>query len=86
MAAKFDLMPMQPFDPDREPNTSAEQWKKWTRRFQTYLIAANVTDNKQKRALLLYMAGPRIMDILTRYLKQGKRMILKVLYKINRTF
>ena len=34
MAAKFDLMPMQPFNPDTEPNTSAERWKKWVRRFQ----------------------------------------------------
>ena len=63
MAATFDLMPMQPFDPDAEPNTSAERWKKWIRRFQTYLIAANITNDTQKCAMLLYMAGPRVMDI-----------------------
>ena len=63
MAAKFDLMPMQPFDPGTEPNTSSGRWKKWIRRFQTYLIAANITSDTQKRAMLLYMAGPRVMDI-----------------------
>ena len=63
MAAKFDLMPMQPFDHDTEPITSAERWKKWIRRFQTYLIAANITNDTQKRAMLLYKAGPRVMDI-----------------------
>jgi hypothetical protein len=32
-------------------------------RFDMYLLAANTTDAKQKRALLLYVAGPAVHKI-----------------------
>ena len=33
------------------------------KRFETYLVAANITDNKQKCAMLLYQAGSAAQDI-----------------------
>ena len=54
---RIDLTPMAPFDPLSDPSSLSQRWKTWKRRFETYLIALNVTDNKQKRALLLYQAG-----------------------------
>lgn len=42
----------------------SQRWKTWKKRFETYLIALNITDDKQKRALLLYQAGQEIFDTL----------------------
>ena len=60
---RIDLTPMAPFDPLSDPSSLSQRWKTWKRRFETYLIALNVTDNKQKRALLLYQAGQATQDI-----------------------
>ena len=60
---RIDLNPMTPFDPLSDPSSLSQRWKTWKRRFETYLVALNVTDNKQKRALLLYQAGQAKQDI-----------------------
>ena len=57
MAAKIEVHRLQPFDPVTDPTSIGQRWKTWKRRFETYLVAVNVTDDKQKRALLLYQAG-----------------------------
>ena len=60
MAVRVDLPPLQPFDPlgDR---TSIGQ--KWIKRFETYLLATNITNDGQKRAMLLYQAGTETQEI-----------------------
>ena len=63
MAARVDLEPLPPFDPLTEPSSIAQRWKTWKRRFETYLVALNVTEDKQKRALLLYQAGQSTQEI-----------------------
>ena len=63
MAAKLDLAPLPPFDPLHEPSSLSQRWKSWTKRFKTYVAAMNITDDKQKRALLLYQAGPETQEI-----------------------
>ena len=61
---RIDLSPMAPFDPLSDPSSISQRWRTWKRRrFETYLIALNVTDKKQKRALLLYQAGQATQDI-----------------------
>ena len=60
---RIDLTPMAPFDPLSDPSSLGQRWKTWKRCFETYPIALNVTDNKQKRALLLYQAGQAMQDI-----------------------
>ena len=37
-----------------------ENWVKW---FKTYIVATNITDDKQKRAMVLYQAGPATQEI-----------------------
>ena len=59
MAAKIEVHPLQPFDPVTDPTSIGQRWKTWKQRFETYLVAVNVTDDKQKRALLLYQAGKK---------------------------
>ena len=62
-AARLDLLPLPPFDPVSDPTSIRQRWKKRKRRFETYLFAVNITDNAQKRALLLYQAGAATQEI-----------------------
>ena len=63
MTSKIDLAPLPPFDPISEPSSLSQRWKNWTKRFQTYIAAMNITEDKQKRALLLYQAGEATQEI-----------------------
>ena len=58
------LSPMPPFDPDTDLGADlAVRWKIWRDDFDTYLVASNITNDKRKRALLLYQAGSRVREI-----------------------
>ena len=63
MAAKLDLAPLPLFDPLHEPSLLSQSWKSWTKRFKMYVAAMNITDDKRKRALLLYQAGLETQEI-----------------------
>ena len=63
MAARPDLPPLPPFDPRGEPSSLSQRWKTWTKRFETYIAAMKIEDDKQKRALLLYQAGQETQEI-----------------------
>ena len=39
------------------------RWKKWLGRFERLTIAMGITDDKQKRALLLHYGGPEVDEI-----------------------
>ena len=55
---------MPPFDPDMDVGASvAPKWKLWVADFGTFLVANDITDPKRQRAMLLFMAGPRVRDI-----------------------
>ena len=63
MAHNFALH-MPPFDPDADVGASvAPKWKLWVSDFTTFLVAHDITDPKRKRALLLFLTGPRVRDI-----------------------
>jgi hypothetical protein len=49
------LAPPPAFDAESNKSSLAQRWKDWRERFDMYLLAANITDAKQKRALLLYV-------------------------------
>ena len=61
--ARIDVSPLPPFDPVSDPTSVGQRWTQWKRRFETYLVAANVKDDAQERALLLYQAGAATQDI-----------------------
>ena len=61
--AKIDLTPLLPFDPFSDPSSLCQRWKIWTKCFQTYVVAMNITNDKQKRMLLLYQAGEATQEI-----------------------
>ena len=53
---------MEPFDAASTANT-AQRWKKWLNNFDLFVTAAAITDDKQKRATLLYSAGKGVQEI-----------------------
>ena len=64
MASKgLDLPLLAHFDPVSDPASIGQRWKARKRRFTTYLSTMAITDDTQKRALLLYQAGPETQDI-----------------------
>lgn len=63
MATTLDLKPPPPFDAEGDSSSLAQRWKDWRERFNMYTVAANIKDDAQKRAVLLYVAGPSVHKI-----------------------
>ena len=59
----FNLLPIEPFDAEGNPNNTGSRWKKWLSNFELFVMASNITDENQKRATLLYSAGKRVQEI-----------------------
>ena len=72
MAGRIEVHPLPPFDPVGDPTSIGQHWKTWKRRFETYLIALNVKDDAQKRALLLHQAGQETQEIFETLLDTGE--------------
>ena len=51
-----------PFDVHLEGN-AGPRWQKWLARCERLAIAMGITEDKQKRALLLHYGGPEIDEI-----------------------
>ena len=62
MAAKIEVHPSTLFDPVSNPMSIGQRWKIWKRPFETYLVAVDIKEDKQKRALLLYQAGQETQE------------------------
>ena len=53
-----------PFDPGLGIGASVgPRWRTWLADFETFVIANDITNDKRKRALLLYQAGSRVREI-----------------------
>ena len=61
-AGRIDVSPLPQFDPLSDPSSLGQRWTQWKRRFETYILA-NVTNDAQKRALLLYQAGAETQEL-----------------------
>ena len=72
MATRLDLAPLLPFDPFTDPSSVGQRWKSWRRRFQTYLLAMNITNTTQQRALLLYQVGQHTQEIFDSFPNNGE--------------
>ena len=62
---------LQPFDTVTDPTSIGQHWKTKKCRFERYLVAVNVTDDKQKRVLLLYQAGQETQEIFETFTDTG---------------
>ena len=63
MAQASSLTPVPPFMEASDPATAPTAWKIWVTRFEQYLAAADIKEEKRKRALLIYLAGETVADI-----------------------
>ena len=63
MAAKLDLPGISRFDPDVEHSSIGPRWQAWREELDYYIAAANITNDKQKRNLLLHLEGPKVQKI-----------------------
>ena len=54
---------MQQFDPHVDPTSLADRWSESLTRFKRYVIGFDIKDKARKRALLLYLAGPKVEKI-----------------------
>lgn len=62
MAKVLDLPAVPPFSTS-DHRTIAQRWEKWTKSLDYYIRASGVTDQKQKRAILLRLAGSDVQEI-----------------------
>ncbi len=86
-AGKIEVTPLAPFDPISDPTSISQRWKTWERRFETYLIALNIKEDTQKRALLLYQAGEATQEIFDTLSDTGEDKDYKVaLEKLDEYF
>ena len=51
------------FNPIGDPTLLSQLRTAWKKHFETYIVALNITDAKQKKALLLYQAGQQTQEI-----------------------
>ena len=71
MATRVDLPPLTPFDPLIDQTSLGQRWPSWMKQFETYLVATNITDDKQKRAMLLYQVGTETQEIFETFQDTG---------------
>jgi hypothetical protein len=56
------IQPLPEFNPDPEVGASlATRWTNWLDDFKMFILASGITDEKRKRALLLYQAVQRVI-------------------------
>jgi hypothetical protein len=63
MATKLDIPCVPQFVIGGELTNVAQRREDWMKRFKYYMEASGITAQKQKRALLLHLAGPEVQDI-----------------------
>ena len=59
-----NIPPIAIFDDEcgTEKTNLGPKWDRWLMRFENYLVALGVDDNKMKRSTLLHLVGPRTFD------------------------
>jgi len=53
---------IQQFQPDSDPATTAQRWKRWTQRVENLFVAVNLTDAARQKALFLHLAGETVQE------------------------
>ena len=61
--ASSGLPIFQKFNVDDDVTSLAANWKKWIKKLEYLFVAMDVDESPRKKALLLYYAGDRVVDI-----------------------
>lgn len=59
----LDLPPPKVFSVIAEPSTVAQRWKKWLSSFEHYITAVSISNEVQKKAILLHVVGTEVQEI-----------------------
>ncbi|PFX23119.1 Transposon Tf2-6 polyprotein [Stylophora pistillata] len=59
----LDVSGLEPFNPKEEAHNLSQRWKRWKRAFDLYVTGKGVSNDAQKRALLLHVAGMDVQEI-----------------------
>lgn len=62
----FDAFPVH-----SDPSTVSQRWPTYIKRLENMFVGFNISDDKQKRSLLLYYAGQEVSDIFETLPQQG---------------
>ena len=54
---------LQSFQVKGDPHSVSQRWKKWKRAFQLYVLGKGITNDSQKRGLLLHTAGLDVQEV-----------------------
>lgn len=46
-----------------DSSTLGRRWSKWVQSLEHFILASGITDSKQKRAVLLHLAGQEVQDV-----------------------
>ena len=65
MAAEIEVHPLTPFDPVSDPISIGQHWKRWKRRFETYLVTVDIKEDKQNVLCYCIKLGKKRRKILT---------------------
>ena len=72
MAQAPSLPPVLSFTDAFHQATAHTAWKRWVTRFEQYLAAADIKEEKRQRTLLTYLAGETVADIFATLPDMGK--------------
>ena len=63
MATTLQLPAIPPFSVTSDQATLGKRWSKWVKGLEYFLVASNITDKKQRRAVLLHLEGPEVQIV-----------------------
>ena len=87
MAQRIEVSALSQFDLVSDPTSLGPRWKVWKQCFEIYITALGITDDTQKRALLLYQAGQATQDIFDTFTDTGEsKDYKKALEKLDEYF
>lgn len=59
----LDVGSLEAFNPKGDPHRLSQRWKRWKRAFNLYVSGKGVTNDLQKRSLLLHVAGMEVLEV-----------------------
>ena len=63
MATTIQLPAMPRLSVTGDQTTLGQRWSRWVKGLEYFLEASNITDKKQRRAVLLHLAGPEVQTV-----------------------
>jgi hypothetical protein len=83
--AELALTPPSPLTLDYTTSNQQTVWEEWLQNIEMYFIAANITDDKRKQALLLYVGGNELRKI-HKTLDNGSIIYKETIELLNKHF